>query len=402
MQKILHTALFATTILLVSCGAKNNDSAAVKEKKAKLEALKKQQEQLNTDIAGLEKELAKLDPASAKEEKAKLVATTAVAPETFTHFIDLQGKIDAVNISNITPRNGTGGQVKAIFVKKGDVVRKGQLLLQLDDVIAKKNVAGYEQNLAAAKTQYNLNKDLYRRRKSLWDQGIGTEVDVITTKSAMDNSESQVKALEEQVKVAQDQLQFTSVRSDVDGVADDVNIRVGEIFVGVIPATGVIQIKIVNTTNLKVLTQVPENYAGRVKVGSHVNVSLPDISKTLKATVTVASAIIDPASHSFYIEAKIPSDKDFRPNQVAMVNIQDYVNPKAITVPVNTLQSDDKGKFVMVAVQQGNKLTAKKKEIVAGEFYGDKLEVKSGLVPGDVVITEGYQGLYDGQLITTK
>ncbi|KAI9430708.1 efflux transporter, RND family, MFP subunit [Russula earlei] len=401
MQKILHTALFATTILLVSCGAKNNDSAVVKEKKAKLEALKKDQEKLNTDIAGLEKEIAKLDPASAKEEKAKLVATAAIAPEKFTHFIDLQGKIDAVNISNITPRNGTGGQVKAVLVKKGDVVRKGQLLLQLDDVLPQKNVSAAEQNVAAVKTQADLNADLYKRKKNLWDQGIGTEVDVITAKSVMENSQRQLQYQQAQLKVAQEQVNFTSVYSDVDGVADDVNIRVGEIFTG-ISSAGTPQIKIVNTTNLKVLAQVPENYAGRVKVGSHVSVSLPDINKTINAAVTVASTIIDPASHSFYIEAKIPSDKDFRPNQVAMVNIQDYVNPKAITVPVNALQSDDKSKFVMVAVQQGNRLIAKKKEVIAGEFYGDKLEVKSGLVPGDVVITEGYQGLYDGQLITTK
>jgi membrane fusion protein, multidrug efflux system len=47
-------------------------------------------------------------------------------------------------------------------------------------------------------------------------------------------------------------------------------------------------------------------------------------------------------------------------------------------------------------------MIAKKKVVIVGEFYGDKLEVKSGLQAGDMVITEGYQSLYDGQVITTS
>jgi len=85
-----------------------------------------------------------------------------------------------------------------------------------------------------------------------------------------------------------------------------------------------------------------------------------------------------------------------------MVQIQDYTINNAITVPVNTLQNDEKGKYVMVAVKENGKMIAKKKIVVVGEFYGDKLEVKSGLQAGDMVITEGYQSLYDGQVITTS
>jgi membrane fusion protein, multidrug efflux system len=85
-----------------------------------------------------------------------------------------------------------------------------------------------------------------------------------------------------------------------------------------------------------------------------------------------------------------------------MVQIQDYTINNAITVPVNTLQNDEKGKYVMVAVKENGKMIAKKKMVIVGEFYGDKLEVKSGLQTGDMVITEGYQSLYDGQVITTN
>ncbi len=79
----------------------------------------------------------------------------------------------------------------------------------------------------------------------------------------------------------------------------------------------------------------------------------------------------------------------------------DYASNNAITIPVNTLQNDEKGKYVLVAEKEKDKLVARKRQITTGELYGDKLEVKSGLQPGDQLITDGFQGLYDGQTITT-
>jgi multidrug efflux pump subunit AcrA (membrane-fusion protein) len=115
----------------------------------------------------------------------------------------------------------------------------------------------------------------------------------------------------------------------------------------------------------------------------------------------VAGRLIDPNSRSFYIEGKIPADKDLRPNQLALVGIKDYAADSTITIPVNTLQNDEKGKYVLVAAKENGKLVAKKRPVVVGELSGDKLEVKSGLQAGDQLITDGFQGLYDGQAITT-
>ncbi|GAC1441776.1 MAG: efflux RND transporter periplasmic adaptor subunit [Sediminibacterium sp.] len=396
MQKIVQVIFIATAITMASCGAKTDNAgeAAVAEKKAKLEILKKQQAGISTEISKLENEIAKTDPAAAKEEKAKLVSVTAIAPQTFTHFIDLQGKIESENISYVTPRGG-GGQVKAIFVKRGDNVSKGQLLLKLDDAIPKKSVVAAEQGIETLKTQVNFARTLYQKQKNLWDQNIGTEIQLITAKNNVETLESQLKSAQEQLKITKEQLQFTDVYSDVAGVAEDVNIRVGELFIG----SG--QIKIVNTNNLKVTTQVPENYIDKVKAGSPLKIVLPDINKAIDAKVSVAGRLIDPNSRSFFVEAKIPADKDFRPNQVALVKIQDYTTTNAITVPVNTLQSDEKGKYVMVAVKENGKTFARKRTVIIGDFYGDKLEIKSGLQTGDLVVTDGYQSLYDGQLITT-
>jgi multidrug efflux pump subunit AcrA (membrane-fusion protein) len=98
----------------------------------------------------------------------------------------------------------------------------------------------------------------------------------------------------------------------------------------------------------------------------------------------------------------LPSSADIRPNQLAKVQMQDYVNNKAITIPINTLQSDEQGKFVLVAAKnEENKMIARKKIVEMGEMYGDRVEILSGLQAGDQIVVGGYQSLYDGQLITT-
>ena len=399
MKQLKRGILILSVITMAACGGNKTGDAAIKEKKDELAKLKDQQTAITKQIAGLEAEIAKLDPSTAVVEKAKLVTLNTIAPTPFSHFIDLEGKIEAVNISYVTPKNG-GGQVKALFVKKGDEVKKGQLLLQLDNTIAKQSLAAGEEGLKTLRTQLDFAKTIYKKQKALWAEQIGTEVQLLTAKNNVDNLETQLKTSEAQVKLYKDQLEFSNVYADVSGIADEVNVRVGEAFVGVMGTMA--QIKIVNANDLKVTVEIPENYLNKVKVGSKIRVNLPDIKKTIEANVTVASNLIDANSRSFYVEAKIPADKDFHPNQIALVNIQDYTNPKAITVPINTLQSDEKGKYVMVAVQEGNRLVARKKAVTIGELYGDALEIKSGLVVGDVVIVEGYQGLYEGQLLTVK
>jgi len=399
MKQLKRGILILSVITMAACGGNKTGDAAIKAKKDQLAKLKDQETAITKQIAGLEAELAKLDPSSVVTEKPKLVTLATIAPTPFSHFIDLEGKIEAVNISYVTPKNG-GGQVKALFVKKGDEVKKGQLLLQLDNTIAKQSLTAAEEGLQTLHTQLDFAKTIYKKQKALWAENIGTEVQLLTAKNNVDNLETQLKTSEAQVKLYRDQLDFSNVYSDVDGIADDVNVRVGEAFTGVMGAAP--QIKIVNANDLKVSVDIPENYLNKVHVGSHIRVILPDIKKTIEATVTVASNLIDANSRSFYVEAKIPADKDFHPNQIALVNIEDYTNPKAITVPINTLQSDEKGKYVMTAVQEGSKLTAKKKSVTIGELYGNDLEIKSGLVTGDVIIVEGYQGLYEGQLLTIK
>jgi len=95
-------------------------------------------------------------------------------------------------------------------------------------------------------------------------------------------------------------------------------------------------------------------------------------------------------------------DKNFRPNQLVQVKIKDYEKKDAISAPINLLQNDEKGKFIYVAVMENGKLMARKKAVTVGQYYGNNIEILTGLVAGDNIITEGYQSLFDGQNITTS
>jgi RND family efflux transporter MFP subunit len=389
MKNYSKVVVVSMMMLTMACGGGNS----IENQKASLASLKKQSLDLNVKIASLEKEIEKAG--GGETAKAILVAITPLATQDFIHYIELQGKVESESISYVTPRAG-GGQVKGLFVKRGDMVKKGQLIVQLDNSLIKQSAAAAAQNIETLKSQAALAKSVYEKQKSLWDQNIGSEIQLLTAKTNAEALASQSKAAAEQLGMVRDQLAFTSVYSDVNGVVEEVNVKVGELFIG--PG----QIKIVNMTNLKLTTMIPENYAGKVKVGTETSLNFPDIQKIISAKLSVVGNVIDPLSRSFYVEAKLPIDKNFRPNQLVQVKIKDYEKKNAISAPINLLQNDEKGKYIYVAVMENGKLMARKKAVAVGQYYGNNIEILAGLVAGDKLITEGYQTLFDGQNITTS
>jgi membrane fusion protein, multidrug efflux system len=398
IKRIATVFTLAALLMTIGCGdSKKQKDAALNEKKEQLEKLKAEQEKNQAEIAALQKELQKIDTSMATQQQAKLVVLQTLQDTSFEHFLQLQGKIDAENISYITPR-GQGGQVKEIYVKQGQQVRKGQLLLKLDDAVAQQQLTAAREGLATTRSQLSYARDIYQRQKNLWDNNIGTEVQVITAKNNVTSLENQLKAQEANVKTVAEQAATSNVYSDVSGVADQVNIRVGELFTGA-PTSG---IKIVNNSSLKVVSTIPENYATSVHAGTQVVVNVPDVNKKYNSTVSFLSASIDPLSRGFVVEAKLPSDPVLKPNQIALLNLKDYSNPNTIVIPLPVLQNDEKGKYVMVASKENGKLVARKRQVNIGQFNDDKLEIRAGLQPGDVLIIDGFQSLYDGIPITTQ
>lgn len=397
MQKIKLIAALGLLIIFSSCGNKKNENNKVlSEKKAKLEKLITQQSRLQVEIDKLQEEIKSLSGNSDNAAQAKLVAITPVAVEKFSHFIDLRGRVDAEDISYISPR-GMGGQVKELYIKEGDVVKKGQLLLRLDDAIMRQSLVAARQQIEGIKTQLKFSKDVFERQNNLWKKGIGTEIQLLNAKTNMETLENQLKSANEQINVVQEQLNTTAVYSDVDGVAETVMIKVGELF------GGMGQIKIVNTDKLKVVSNVPENYINKVHKGIPVVISIPDANETINSTISLIGQTIENTQRGFIAEAKIPTSNFLKPNQSVIMKILDYINEKAVVISINTVQSDEKSKYVYVLEKNGKGVSvAVKKIIVLGETYGDLVEIKSGLSGGEQLITAGYQNLYEGQTINTS
>jgi len=393
--------LFLNVVTVTSCSNSKKDGAAtINDLKAKIEKEKKEKATNDAELKKLEADLLRMDSNTAMAAKVKLVSTMSVTTQAFEHFIDLLGRVDADNVSYISPR-GMGGQVKAIYIKEGQFVKRGQLVLKLDDAIVRQQILAARKAMDGIKTQLNFAKNIYQRQKNLWDQGIGTEVQLITAKTNVESLENQLVAANEQVKVAIEQLNTANVYSDVSGIADRVNIRIGETFVGATQIGG--QIVIINKNTLKVKVNVPENYLTRLCTGTPVLINIPDAQKVnIPSSISLISQSIDANLRGFMAEAKIPSDGSLKPNQTAIMRIKDYSATNAIVIPINMVQTDENGKYVFTMLKSSNgKTTAHKVPVIIGEVYGDNVEIKSGLNAGEQLITEGYQSLYEGQAIAT-
>jgi membrane fusion protein, multidrug efflux system len=382
MNALYRLMAAVLVIILAACGSSTKEEkGTLNDKKVQLQKLKSEQEKITADIIKLEEEIGKLDTSATVIEK--LVSVTPLTTQKFEHYIDLQGRIVTENIYHVAPRSQPT-QIKNIYIKQGDPVRKGQLLIKMDDAVIR-------QQIEQARIAVNHAKDLYQRRKNLWDQNIGSEVELINARNAVANAEAQMNLLNEQ-------LSFTNVYAEVSGIIEKMDARVGTIFTGG-PGS---EVTIVNPSNLKAEVSIPENYLSRVKPGTPVVVEVPDVNKTFNSSVSRVSSLIDPATSGFIAEAKIPGGGQIKPNQMAIVKIRDYAASDVIVIPINTIQTDDKGKFVFVMITEKGKKIARKKPVMVGEIYGDSIEIKQGLQPGEQLITAGFQGLYEGQILTTE
>lgn len=364
MKTSLYTLVLA--VLLASCS-----SDQPKDKKAALAQLKKERTALDGKIQKLEEELGQ----QKAQTDFKDVVVAELAETHFRNYVEVQGKVDAEDNVEIMPESP--GTVTGIFVKVGQHVNKGQVLAQLDDKVLR-------QSIAQMQTQLDLANTVFNRQKNLWDQKIGTEVQFLTAKSQKDGLEKQLAGLKSQAAM-------NRIKSPVSGTVDAMELKLGASVAPGSP-TG---IRVVNASRLKVKALVSENYGGRVNQGDDVEVFLPDVPETLQAKISFAAKVIDPVSRGFNVEVKLPSNKKYRPNMLAVLKIVDYSNDKALVVPVNAIQKSETSEYVFIAVNG----KARKTDIKTGKVSDGKAEVLSGLKAGEKVIITGFQDLNDDEAV---
>lgn len=365
MKKSFYIFPLLALALVTGCG--END------KKAELEALKKQQSELKQQIAQLEKEIAA--SGDAKKDAGKTVAITTLQPEVFRHLIEVQAKVEGDENVLVSPE--IMGTISRILVKPGDRVSAGSVLAELENNV-------YLKSLEELQSARDFANTVYLKQKSLWDQKIGTEIQFLQAKNTLDG-------IDKKIATVRQQLEMTKVKSPIAGTVDAVDVKIGQAF-----APGMPGLRVVNFAKLKVQAEVAETYITKVKQGDPVEVYFPDEGATATAKLSYVGKVIDALNRTFRVEVAMNGkEASLHPNQVAVLRITDYKSDKAMVLPLAVVQTTPEGSYVYL----NDNGKARKQMVKTGMNYAGKLEIKEGLNAGDKVITTGYQDLVDGQQI---
>lgn len=369
MKNLLYIS--TALILLSACGGENK-----LDKAAKMEALTKQESELKAELLKIQTELKNLQGDSIK--KVTLVELMPLTPQVFKSYIKVQGHVEAEE--NVAVAAEMPGTITKIYVQAGQEVKKGTVLAETDARLI-------QQSISDLQTNAELVNQLFEKQKALWDQKIGTEVQYLSAKTQKESMDKKLATLQEQVRMSK-------IISPIDGTIDAVDIKLGQLTAPGIPA-----IRIINFSNLKVKADLAEAYASRIHKNDKVNILFPDTKDSLVAQVSYAARAINPMTRTFGVEIRLDSKREYHPNQIAEININDYTSDKPVIVISSAfVQTDGSGShFVMVA--EGNK--AVKKPIKLGKAYNGQVEVAEGLSNDSQLISKGYDGLNDGDTIKT-
>ena len=384
MKKILYISLLG--LLITSCGGDSKKSTTSIIENGTLEEMRAKRSELVAQTESLRKELELLDVAIGKKdtnEKLALITTLTAKDTVFNHYVELQATVQTKE--NLMLNAEFGGILQQVYVKEGQKVVKGQTLARVDD-------GGLSSQLAQMETQAALAKTTFERQENLWNQKIGSEIQYLQAKT---NYNAQLKAVA-QMKA---QLSKTVIRAPFSGIIDEIASERGSV-VG--PGTPIL--RIVSLGNMYLESEVPEKNIGTIKKGSDVIVNFPVLGETFNAKVTQAGNYINPANRSFMIQIAVPNKSgNIKPNLSSKIQLKDYSNPKAITVPISIISENADGEqFLYVAQNPDNKGNAIAKKIIVkvGLSQGELVEIVDGIKDGDLIIKEGARSVKDGQKVS--
>ena len=302
-----------------------------------------------------------------KDKKRSLVTVFAVQETAFAHTVVLQGVVKTNQ--NLMLNAEFMGVVKAIHVKEGQQVAKGDLLVTIDD-------GGLAENAALQKVQLDLAKTLFERQERLWKQNIGSEMEYLQAKTAF---ESQQKGYEQ----LQQQLSKAALYAPFSGRVDDIMTEVGQL---VSPAAQPL-LRLVNLSSMYVDVDVPERYFPNINKGTTAQVEIPVLNHTYSSKVTHKGTHINTGNRTFKISISADKSIALAPNLITTVRLVDYQNPNAIAIPLEVVSENFSGEQYVYIVNKNNK--AEKRFIKTGLVEGDVVEVLEGLSTADRVIDEG-------------
>ncbi|WP_157208890.1 efflux RND transporter periplasmic adaptor subunit [Mariniflexile maritimum] len=385
MKKII--TIIGIALVFSSCGKKEMsvEELAAKgnlpELRAKKQALGQQQTELKRQLSIIENKINELD----KTKHQTIVTTLTLKDTIFKHYTEVQGDVETNQNIIIYPQ--FSGTLTQIYVKEGQTVSKGQLLAKIDD-------GGLSSQLAQVQAQTALAETTFERQSRLWEQKIGSEIQFLQAKTNYQAAKNSLAQL-------QKQLDKTNVRAPFNGTIDQIITDQGSLVnIGQSPL-----MRIVNTSDMYVKADVPENYLGKVNKGSEVLVDFISIGKTYTGKIRQVSNYINPDNRSFSIQVALPNkDNILKPNLIATIKLNDYISNNTIVIPNSIVQknSNNESLIFIYTPEQNNSGTVKQTVIKTGKEQNGSIEVLDGLKPGDMIVIEGARTLRDGQEVSTK
>ena len=384
MKKLIF--LLIISFVMTTCSGEKQSSTSLLSKTKDLASLKIEKNQKIQQMNALKKELKQIDEAILTldpDEKLPIITSFVLNPENFDHHLEVQGNIQTRQNVVLFPEYN--GILKRVFVKEGQVVKKGELLAEIDD-------AGLKNQLEQIMIQSSLSKTIYERYKRLWNEKIGSEMQLLQSKT---KHEAQLKSIAQLKK----QLLRTKIRAPFSGTIDEIFANTGaNLIQGQTPV-----IRVINLNEMYIEANIPERYVNEIKSGTDATVEIPMLGKTYSTQIRQTSNFINPNNRSFRVEAPLANlDETIKPNLSCRLKIKDYSNPKALMIPLGIIKENAKGENYIFKLNPGNKqnvYTTEKIFIQLGKKSIDKIEVIVGLEEGQLILNEGALIVEDNQRV---
>lgn len=372
MKQLLAIAAIVTFVFS-ACQPQDELAQVTKELKEKRTELTT----LKAAIKELEEKKELLDTSNNEVEKS-IVYLSPIIEQEFESFVEVHGVVESDK--NIVVMPEMSGLATSIQVKDGSSVRKGQVLGRVDTEIVRNNIAEVEKRLELA-------IQVFEKQKNLRENNVGTEIQFLEAKN---NKE----ALEQSIKTLKAQMSKSTIVSPIDGKIDEVYPRVGEMVSPAQPFA-----RIINTKDVYINADVSEAFFNKVKVGKVVRVRFPYQKDTIRIPIEYVGNYINPNNRTFKVHANLDkAGKSLPPNLLAVMQLQDVYEEKAIVVPTNAIQNDGKHDYVMVVV----KGKSEKRIVKTGSTYQNQTVINEGLKVGEQLVYKGYRGLTPGTEVQIK
>jgi RND family efflux transporter MFP subunit len=362
MKKIY---VYATLILVSSCGKTAKQSENLLELNSKKELLIEQIDSLSQVLNSVELNISKLDT----NKRLTAVNTIKAQRKLFQHFIEVQGTVEAEQSVELFPESS--GNITNIFVEEGQNVYKGQTLIQIDNSILKTNMAELQ-------TQLELASTTYERQKRLWDQNIGSEIQFLQSKAKKEGLENSIESLKAHAKKLKISAPFS-------GTVDEVFSKIGGLATPMTPA-----IRLVNLKQVHVESEVTETFLKHIQKGTEVELFFPTIGKNISAKVNQVANYINPENRSFKIRIKVNNpNSELKANLLADLKINDF-KQNGIVIPTKLIQKDRMGdSFVYTLKKEKDDYVVEKTYIVQKMTYANESFIEKGLLEDVLIVDKG-------------